>query len=361
MQQRDIAILMEGIAPVLLGAIGKAMEPLALRLGVLEKRLDDLPAAVTAADWASLKQEQEDIREVVTGLPGLDGLVALVEKTVIAALPKVPTAEELVALVPVPANGRDGVDGKDGRDGDDGKSITADDVAPMVAELVAAGFAAAPVAKDGAPGRDGKDGIDGRSVSIDDVTPLIKDAVAASFAVMPVPKDGAPGRDGIDGRAGVDGKDGVSGKDGVGLAGALIDRAGELNLTLTDGTVVKLGVVAGRDGDCGKDGADGLGFDDIEIIDDGMSFTFRLQRGDHVKEWELSKPSLADMYKGIWREGPFKRGSVVTWAGSLWLAKADTEAKPETNEDWVLVTKRGRDGRDGELKAPREPAKVKLQ
>lgn len=207
-----------------------------------------------------------------------------------------------------------------------------------VPEAVSAAVAALPVPKDGqdgAPGRDGRDGVDG------------KDGV-----------DGEKGLDGAQGPAGEPGNDGAAGKDGIGLADALIDRDGNLVLTMTDGATKSLGVIVGKDGAPGRDGADGLGFDDLEIVEGGTDFTLRFTRGDLVKEWTLAKPTLADSYRGVWKEGDHTRGCTVTWGGSLWLAKNDTTAKPETNDDWVLITKRGRDGKDGE--APKGPAKVKL-
>lgn len=185
------------------------------------------------------------------------------------------------------------------------------------------------------PGKDGRDGVDG------------KDGV-----------DGEKGLDGAQGPAGEPGKDGAAGKDGIGLADALIDRDGNLVLTMTDGATKSLGVIVGKDGAPGRDGADGLGFDDLEIVEGGTDFTLRLTRGDLVKEWTLAKPTLADCYRGVWRDGAHKAGDAVTWGGSLWIARRDTEARPEVNDDWQLAVKRGRDGKDGE--APKGPARVKL-
>jgi hypothetical protein len=43
----------------------------------------------------------------------------------------------------------------------------------------------------------------------------------------------------------------------------------------------------------------------------------------------------------------YQRRDMVTCSGSLFHANVPTKAKPETNHDWQLVAKRGRDGRDG--------------
>ncbi len=58
--------------------------------------------------------------------------------------------------------------------------------------------------------------------------------------------------------------------------------------------------------------------------------------------------TLADSFKGTWQPGnSYERGSLVVWEGSLWIAMSgDTAAKPGSGDDFRLVTKRGRDGKD---------------
>lgn len=160
---------------------------------------------------------------------------------------------------------------------------------------------------------------DGESVTVEQLAPLIAEQVNLKIAALP--------------RA----------KDGVGLAGGFIDREGHLTLTLTDGTVKRLDNVVGQRGD------DGFSVDDVEFIDGEDVFTLRLKsKSGRVYEGKFNKPSIADHYKGIWSPGLHKRGALVTWGGSMWMAKRDTEVKPDTkdNDDWKLVVKRGRDGKD---------------
>jgi hypothetical protein len=52
--------------------------------------------------------------------------------------------------------------------------------------------------------------------------------------------------------------------------------------------------------------------------------------------------------RGVWREGQYKAGDAVTWAGSLWIAQKDTDAKPDSGDGWRLSVKRGRDGKAAE-------------
>lgn len=159
---------------------------------------------------------------------------------------------------------------------------------------------------------------------------------------------GLPGRDGEPGEQGLPGLDG---KDGVGLAGAVIDRNGELVVTLTDGTTKNLGLIVGKDGEKGKDGSDGrdgLGFDDLEIVHDGLRhFIFRMKRGEQIKEFAFDVPVM--IYAGIFKEGvEYNYGDTVTWGGSLWHCDLDTTDKPGGGSPWTLVAKHGRDGRNGE-------------
>jgi len=65
-----------------------------------------------------------------------------------------------------------------------------------------------------------------------------------------------------------------------------------------------------------------------------------------VAELKAGGPNLADCYRGSWMVGAYRRGSVVSASGSLWLALKDTEEKPGSGDAWKLVCKRGADGKD---------------
>lgn len=118
--------------------------------------------------------------------------------------------------------------------------------------------------------------------------PVIPETRSAEPVVGPPGKDGAPGKDGIDGKDGRDGKDGTNG----------IATRNEIE----------------------------------EIIERRVS--------------EINVRTFADIYKGVYKPGElYTRGSLVTWDGSVWVSKVDTEAKPGLYADWQLVVKRGADGR----------------
>lgn len=208
----------------------------------------------------------------------------------------------------------------------------------------------------GEPGERGEKGEDAPPIEIKDVVAellssdelrvltnlQVAEAVAKHFEANPV-------RHGIDGKPGEPGPKGDSikgdpGADGVGLAGAIIDRDGELVVTTTKGEAIKLGVVTGRDGAPGKDGAD---LSDVEFDYDGhRTISVRARGGAVAKAYKLPIP----LDKGYWREGmAAEAGDIMTHGGNAWIALKDTSAKPcpENAEDWRLFARKGRDGADG--------------
>jgi hypothetical protein len=109
-----------------------------------------------------------------------------------------------------------------------------------------------------------------------------------------------------------------------------------------------------------RDGLDGLGFDDLEILFDGeRTTTYRLARGEQVKEWTFTDPRLID--RGVYVRGrPYARGDGVTWSGHYWIAQRATEEPPvEAGDAWRLAVRRGRDGKGlkGEPGAAGRPGK----
>lgn len=242
------------------------------------------------------------------------------------------------------APGRDGADGKDGRDGEQGPQGEAGPAGER-GEKGDAG-PAGEKGERGEPGRDGKD------VDPADLQRMVAEAVTKAMAAIQIPKDGAPGRDG---------------KDGVGVAGAMLDRSGNLILTLTDGAMRDLGPVVGRDGlpgekgADGKDGRDGFSLDDFDLEKkDDRTVILKFVRGDVAEHYELHFPVM--IYRGVYREGEaYERGDTVTWGGSLWHCDADTTDKPDGQQKhWTLAAKRGRDGKDGAAPAEKTLAPIKL-
>lgn len=157
----------------------------------------------------------------------------------------------------------------------------------------------------------------------------------------------------IKGEKGEPGKDGA---DGIGLAGAIIDRNGELVVTLTNGEAKSLGPVVGRDGVDGQHGKDGAGLVDLVRNYDATSHEI-------VELWngkELRYPAGGIRPGGYWREGTKAvAGQVFNHGGPAWIAKRDTTAKPcRESDDWEIFANKGRDGQDGKVVKPHEPVKL---
>lgn len=237
-----------------------------------------------------------------------------VEKTVAPILSRIEALETREPL--------SGKDGKDGRDGIDGKSIDPADLAALVRTEVEKATATLPKPQDG------------KSVTVEDIAPLVHESVAAKVSeavkAIPVPKDGRDGRDGLD-------------------AVTPLLKDGILLFTMSDGSIKEVGPVVGADGKDGRDGtdgADGLGFDDLAAEFDGeRGITLRMMRGEQVKEFAFSLPVVID--RGVFREGSYVKGDGCTFGGSFWIAQKDTDEKPGIGDGWRLAVKKGRDGKDG--------------
>jgi hypothetical protein len=250
---------------------------------------------------APLQVEIAELRKELAARPepqdGKSVDVAEVEAMVTAAISAIPTAQ-------------------------DGKDADPAETAKLVKEEVARAVAAIPKPQDG------------KSVTAEEIAPLVSNEVAKAVGAIPAPKDG------------------------VGMAGAMIDREGGLVVTLTNGEVKHLGRIVGDDGD---PGLDGLGFEDMteELADDGRTIIRRYTRGDQAKEFRHSISVVLD--RGVFKDGlTYAPGDGVTWAGSFWIAQKETAAKPDGGDGWRLAVKRGRDGKDGVLKAAGSPQPVRV-
>lgn len=157
----------------------------------------------------------------------------------------------------------------------------------------------------GDKGEPGKDGVDGKSFTLDEVRALVREAVESEQAKWALEFERH--------------------------AQCVLERAVDRMPKPRDGV----------------DGKDGLGFDDMQIEDDGEgTITLSWTRGDVSKERTIFLPMLVD--RGVYREGEtYKRGHGVTWAGSYWIAQKDgAVGKPGEGDDFRLAVKRGRDGKD---------------
>jgi hypothetical protein len=172
---------------------------------------------------------------------------------------------------------------------------------------------------------------DGKSVTVEELEPIIAERIQKAVAAIPAPKDGEPGKDGRDALDAVE----------------FIRSEGNLIVTLSNGTTKDLGPINGKDGAPGKDGKDGMGFDDLDVTYDGeRTFKLKFARPGDVKEFEFSIPVA--IYRGVFKDGEsYKQGDTVTWGGHLYHCDTDTTDKPDGEQRcWTLAVRRGRDGKD---------------
>jgi len=155
----------------------------------------------------------------------------------------------------------------------------------------------------------------------------------------------------------------VAGKDGLGLAGAMIDRDGALQITLTNGEVKNLGPVVGKNGANGDDGKDGLSLEsfDMEYLADSHEIALKASANGRTKE--LRYPAGGIHAKGYWREGTrAKAGDAWVNDGSLWIAVKDCQSQPGLNDGaWIIAARKGKDGERGmKGDTASKPAPIKL-
>lgn len=101
----------------------------------------------------------------------------------------------------------------------------------------------------------------------------------------------------------------------------------------------------------GKNGEDGVGFDDMTATYDGeRTITLRFERGEVVKEFAFEMPVVLDC--GVYKAGQeYRAGDGVTWGGSFWIAQEATSEKPDSGKGWRLAVKRGRDAKAAKVAA----------
>lgn len=192
------------------------------------------------------------------------------------------------------------------------------------------------------------------------VSPLLEE-IERLKSVHPI--HGEKGDPGADGQPGKDGVDGIPGKDGPSLDEVVTHAAKAVDGKFADWVlgyermanerVQKFLETIPKPAD-GKDGRDAFSLEDIdlEIAEDGRTVKLAFQRGDERIEKTIRTSAM--VYQNVFDEAQqYAKNDSVTWAGSLWIStKENPEGKPGTNDNWKLISKRGRDGKEG----PRGPA-----
>ena len=166
-------------------------------------------------------------------------------------------------------------------------------------------------------------------------------AEVRALARMP----GPAGETGPEGKRGLQGERGEKGERGEpGKAGA-IGPAG----------------IDGKNGERGQKGEPGRNASDLRYLEDRIdeqvgralkTATFTTPDGGRTLRWAVGEAvheikTAIVLDAGVWKEGTaYATGDGVTLGGSLFIAQANTTAKPGASDDWRLAVKRGNDGRD---------------
>jgi hypothetical protein len=204
---------------------------------------------------------------------------------------------------------------------------------------------------------------DGKSVSIDEVRPLILDAVKAILDEWPKPQNGkdGPTEEAVskmlaEALAKIPTpKDGIS-PTAEAVADLLIARLADrfeakssdwaLDFERRAQALFQKAVDAIPIPKDGKDGINGVGWDDMTVEHDGKrTVTLKFVKGEASHEAQIVIPCVIDA--GFYKEGmAVEQGDGVTHGGSYWIAQKDTTTKPEIgNPDWRLAVRRGRDAK----------------
>lgn len=318
----------------------------------------------------------------------LDGIKVYVEKKTAPMAAKIAELEAKLAAIPPPqaidpialaeavtARCLEAIpapkDGSDGAPGKDADPVDMDALARLVNEAVGGAMAAVKVPEDGKDGKDGHDGLDGKngaegkSVEISDLAPMVAKAVGETVALLPPAKDGRDGQDGQNGEPGPAGRD-----------ASQLDILPTIEATKEyhAGTWAKFngGILRSFRNTKPRSAVETLEAAGWEVMIDGVAsvvpefdgsrnFTTKtIYTSGNIEEvkWHLPIP----YYRGVHKHGEgYEHGDMVTSDGSTWFALKDTDSIPGASADWRLAVKRGRDGKDGEMKLGTKVEPVRLK
>lgn len=168
-----------------------------------------------------------------------------------------------------------------------------------------------------------------KTVTPEDLEPVVAGHVAKAVDAIPPAKDG---------------------QDAAQIASFVKDHAGSLIVTLSDGRVIDTGIRDGAKGDPGRDALTLSDFD-TELSADGRILTLCLENGEMSVRHELQLPVMI-YRGGYKEGVEYVEGDTVTFGGSLWCCSAPTTDKPiEGRECWRLAARKGRDGKDAKAPA----------
>jgi len=211
---------------------------------------------------------------------------------------------------------------------------------------------------------------DGKSVTIDDVRPLVEELVSKAVAALPAPENGKDAdMDVLKSHVGelvkaVQPAAPLPVPSVEEIAGTFERRFSDLTLSWERQARDTFEKAADRMPKP-KDGQDALSLEnfDMALGEDGRTVTVKMQAGETVIEKSVKIAAVID--RDIFKsDGAYEKGDGVSYGGSFWIAKCDApKGVPGSGEtDWRCAVKKGRDGKDlRENASTFDPAKgVKL-
>ncbi|MBI8355350.1 hypothetical protein JEY77_27810 [Pseudomonas aeruginosa] len=316
---RELEAQAKALAPIMTGIVAGVRDELRKefasqlqsrddRIADLQKSLDERPDLEAIA-----KQAAALIPEPKDGEPGRDANMDALKEYL----------AELVKAIPAPA---------------DGKSVTVDDVAPLIRQEVAKAMSEVPPAKDG------------ESVTVDDVRPVLAELVSKAVADLPQPQPGKDAdmdalRSHLDGL--VKSLELPKAPSIEEVSAAFERRFSDLSLSWERQARDTFDKAADRM-PIPKDGRDALPLEcfDLALGEDGRTVTVKMQAGDIVVEKSVRIASVID--RGVFSaEKYYEQGDGTTYGGCYWIAQKDAPiGVPGGSDDWRLAVKKGRDGKD---------------
>lgn len=261
-------------------------------------------------------------------------------------------AKQAAALVPAPENGKDAdpevikqmvadavAELPTPEPGKDGKSVTLEDVAPMIREEAAKAAADLPAPKDG------------ESVTTEDVRPMLNELVAEAVKDLPAAE---PGKDADMDAIKQHVEQMVKGMEPAPaptideVAATFERRFSDLALSWERQARDTFDKAADRM-PTPKNGRDALPLDsfDLTMGEDGRTITVKMQAGDTVIEKSVKIAAVMDQGVFSKEHDNYEKGDGTTYGGCYWIAQKDApEGVPGGSADWRLAVKKGRDGKD---------------
>ena len=298
--------------------------------------LEEMLAAIAAmkTDIAAMQSRMDSMQETLDSMSMEDAAESAVgkamEKIRIPADGKSITVEDVRPLIMETVK----AEMPEPQEGQAGKSVTPEDVRPMIVDMIKENMPRtemmeAAILKELVKSiPEPKQGDPGTSITPEDVRPMLMEMVKS----LPTPPAG---------------KDGPTADE---VAQVLNGRFSEwaLGFERKADDLFQRAIDRMPKPKDGKDGRDAFELKDIvlETPDEGRTIVFGFK--NDVASVQRDLTTGVSIYRGVYKDGEtYQRGDETTWGGSTWIAVRETTSKPETDDSWKLKTKRGRDGKDG--------------